>query len=616
MTDFVTELIKYVRSGQASFLVNSREEMRVIEDVRQAGWRLAKEMIEVDVVLSPDFEDAYRYAVGQVSPGPRRKNVRTADLVAAFDALSKMRPADNTEDEKIIHYQKCLAAVLDKAGYMTITWDMVSGFSGSEKCSNTCVDDFRAAISSIIDKTSDMPSRCLIVMKDCHGHLNSENPVYRRALRNACEDNRTVNGDLSRHMIFLQPYVKPHEDIRHCLVRIDFPLPRDKEIDSEISNTQQGILDVTKRDCPADLRLELVRSLRGLDTANIVKTLAYCVVDFKGFAPEVEGPSGGKRRLIPTVRGMRSKQLSTGQGLRIIDPDDPELTMLGSLGGYENVRALAERIVYCRTKEAVDLQLRAPNGMALAGAPGTGKTVCAKMFAHWVGLPICIVNLGTLKEGIVGSSERNTAMALETIWALGDCVVLFDEWDKQAGGIVGSNTDGNTSSGMLSLILDFASDPRRTAFLVFTMNRLHGPIESLRAGRISRFFYTPLPDAVDREEIMMLKLTEAGAEIPKNLKEIAADAVTGGLSGSELTEMVHEAIALSAIRNHTKSPTVKHLHEAREVVTPVTKLNKEEIAAMEDFKGIAISVSKEKKKASDVSQLVNRRQIRIDPSNN
>lgn len=456
--------------------------------------------------------------------------------------------------------------------------------------------------------TSILPVNCLVIFKDTDVHLCSyDKPGFRRAVRSMYEDSRLVCQSAEirtrRHVFFVQPHMTVPESIRHCLVRLPFDAPGPKEIDAAISDIQLSITDPKLRECPPDLRTELVQSLLGLEQMSIDTALARCVVEFKGFAPELEvkDPETGKvtvKRLVPTVRGMRSRMLSSSQGLKIYDPDDPKITRLGDLGGYENVRALAQDVIVCRSAKARMVGLQAPTGFGLAGPPGTGKTVCGKLFAKWLGVPLVMPNMGTTKGQYVGTSEANMENNLNVIRALGKCVVLFDEWDKQAGGTTDGFSDGNTSSSMLSLVLDFASDPDRQAFLIFTMNRLHGPIESLRAGRISDFFYTPLPGAEERAEIMRLKLLEQDAKVPDELEAVAESHDFEGLSGAELNEVVNKACLSAFHRCGAKEPNCEDFVLARTRVTPVTKLKPDEVKAMADFKDIAVPVSKPKQAAA------------------
>ncbi len=640
---FVDEALKCLKAGQSMFTVNTVGERRLVEAVRRVGWLWAKEGMPTDKLkldpvrlnMASIAENTVLKNAGQL----KNKLVSPAALMKVLDFLQRAPVFEKESDEAFLlgDGRAAIEYVLNVAGLPTYTWDLHDGFQGPPGMPFDAAGAARGELGTAFKLLgtfpppdngkfypfptekgdSIFPLNCLIVFKDADTHICSyEKPAFRRAVRSMYEDSRLVCLDprTRRHVFFVQPHMAVPESIRHCLVRLPFEAPGAKEIDAAITDIQQSISDPTLRECPTNLRSELIQSLRGLEQMNIDTALARCVVEFKGFVPSIqvkdpETAAMKTRRLVPTIRGMRSSMLSSSQGLKIYDPDDPKITGLGDLGGYENVRALAQDVLVCRSENARKIGLMPPTGFGIAGPPGTGKTVCGKLFAKWLGVPLVMPNMGTTKGQYVGLSEANMENNLNVIRALGQCVVLFDEWDKQAGGTTSSFSDGNTSSSMLSLVLDFASDPSREAFLIFTMNRLHGPIESLRAGRISDFFYTPLPGPEERAEIMRLKLVEQNATVTDELSDVAAENAFDGLSGAELNEVVNKACLASFHRCGRKEPTGAELLAARSRVTPVTKLNPDEVHAMASFKDIAVPVSQVRVKAA---QPRSRKQISVE----
>jgi hypothetical protein len=416
-------------------------------------------------------------------------------------------------------------------------------------------------------------------------------PSYRRALRNAYEDNKLVNRDVSRHLVFVQPHWRPHDDVAHCLVQLPFDLPDDAYIRDEIAATAQGTSshgDADGVECPPELAAELVDALRGLDAGNMTKALTKCVVEFGGLVP-VKVFDGQPRRLSAAVRAARSRLLSASQGVTLFDPESPEIAELGELAGYENVRKMADDVLFCLSgKVPPGLRLKTPNGFGVAGPPGTGKTACAKLFARWLGWPLVVVDMGRMKNKWVGDSEANMAITLAMIRALGQVVVLVDEFDKQSTGLVGEGTTDTTGAGMLSQLLQFAGDQTRKAFLIFAMNRLTGPIESLRAGRLNCVFFTPMPDDDTRLEIIRLKLQAAGAKAAKDVLETAVEKTTG-LTGAEIEQLVQAATLLAA-RGGRDAVQATDLADARLRITPVAQMKPAEVAAMTEFEKFAVPV--------------------------
>lgn len=640
--DFVTEALTCMKSGQSMLYVNTSGERRLVEAVRRVGWLWPKPGQPAVKYGVPQavFETAARADRKQHPTGfASRGLVHPAELLATRDALARATAASDDEDDENRKSVLAIEAVLNAAGLPTFTWDLHDGYQPPVGYPSQSAGVARGELGEALrvlgafpkadgleypfprdDTECVLPTRCLVVVKDADTHLTSvDRPGFRRAVRSLYEDDRLVcqHPQTRRHVFFCQPYLNPPESIRHCLVRLPFEPPSEGEIETVIAETQQAITDPERRTCDPDLKSELVQALRGLEHAAVVTAVSRCVVEFGGFVREaeiVDPLTGGKtvRRMVPTVRGVRSRMLSAGQGMRIYDPDDPEITCLGELSGYENVRELADDVILCRRKDAREARLVAPSGFGLAGPPGSGKTVCGKLFSRWIGVPLVVMNMGTTKDQWMGSSEANMARNLATIRALGPSVVLFDEWDKQAGGLTSGLATENTSGAMLSLVLDFASDPRREAFLIFTMNRLHGPVESLRAGRISDFFYTPMPGAEERAEIMRLKLAEQGAAAPEDLDGVAAEGRLEGFSGAELTEVVNKACRRVFGRTGKKAPTAADLLEASARVTPVNKLKPDEVKAMEDFRNVAVPVSRPRVRSKPIGG--QRRNINTDGS--
>ena len=71
-----------------------------------------------------------------------------------------------------------------------------------------------------------------------------------------------------------------------------------------------------------------------------------------------------------------------------------------------------------------------PRGILILGVPGTGKSEFAKRLGNEVGRPTLRVDLGRLKGGLVGETERNIRQALQQLSATSKNIAFFDEIER------------------------------------------------------------------------------------------------------------------------------------------------------------------------------------------
>src|SRR6266566_2266967 len=67
-----------------------------------------------------------------------------------------------------------------------------------------------------------------------------------------------------------------------------------------------------------------------------------------------------------------------------------------------------------------------------AGAPGTGKTICAEAIAHALGMKLLVVNYAEVESMWVGETPKNIVAAFRAATEQ-RAVLLFDEADSIAG---------------------------------------------------------------------------------------------------------------------------------------------------------------------------------------
>jgi SpoVK/Ycf46/Vps4 family AAA+-type ATPase len=150
----------------------------------------------------------------------------------------------------------------------------------------------------------------------------------------------------------------------------------------------------------------------------------------------------------------------------------------------------------------------APRSILLYGPPGTGKTTVAEQMAAALGRRLIVITVSDfLAEG--GTEIENRAKGVfEVLKAQEDVVVLFDEIDQFLLDRNSSFYDKQTdifkflTPGMLTKLQDLR-DAEGVIFILATnyYERIDSAIK--RSGRIDEHFLLCLPDAKQRQELML-----------------------------------------------------------------------------------------------------------------
>ncbi len=145
--------------------------------------------------------------------------------------------------------------------------------------------------------------------------------------------------------------------------------------------------------------------------------------------------------------------------------------------------------------EAERLSLPAPTGLILMGAPGTGKTLTARLIASQSGRSIYSVTPADILHGAVGGSVRRLAEVFARAKEHAPSILLFDEMDALFPNVQGPVGHHDLQLVEQALIEISALRAEHNVFLVGTTNyveRIDPRI--LRGGRFSEKVEIGLPD--------------------------------------------------------------------------------------------------------------------------
>ena len=151
---------------------------------------------------------------------------------------------------------------------------------------------------------------------------------------------------------------------------------------------------------------------------------------------------------------------------KILEWYDPIPGGLDAVGGLENLKTWLVGRAAAYTAKAREYGLPRPKGTMLVGISGCGKSLTAKSIATAWNCPLIRVDLGALKNELVGRSEANLRKAFAIIEALGFCVVWFDEVEKALQGATSGSADGGVSADAMGAVLTWMQERKSDAFVI------------------------------------------------------------------------------------------------------------------------------------------------------
>ena len=198
-----------------------------------------------------------------------------------------------------------------------------------------------------------------------------------------------------------------------------------------------------------------------------------------------------------------------------------------------------------------DLGGKMPKGVLLVGPPGTGKTLLSKAVAGESGVPFFSLSGAEFVEMFVGLGAARVRDLFEQAKQKAPCIIFIDELDAlgKARGIGGMGGHDEREQTLNQLLVEMDGfDPKIGVILMAATNRpeILDPA-LLRPGRFDRQILVDRPDKQGREQILKVHLK--GVKVEENLDIQQLAAMTPGMVGADLANLINEATLLAVRRN-------------------------------------------------------------------
>ncbi len=198
--------------------------------------------------------------------------------------------------------------------------------------------------------------------------------------------------------------------------------------------------------------------------------------------------------------------------------------------------------------------LKYPKGFLIAGVPGTGKTLAARVIASKLALPM--ISLGV--DLVCDRGIEPLKLMLAAAEQCSPCILYIDELDKFFA--------KGSQRQILGYFLKWLNDRTTPVFCIATLNRLDDvPPELIRAGRWNENYSVTMPDAnqLIAQFKLLLGLRDKRYQDPDFIDpgywQLLTDAAVNCV-GAEVAEIV-DRLTLKMVERGTPLPLEFDFHE-------------------------------------------------------
>jgi cell division protease FtsH len=252
-----------------------------------------------------------------------------------------------------------------------------------------------------------------------------------------------------------------------------------------------------------------------------------------------------------------------------VDPETVRVTF-ADVAGIDEVEAeIMEVVDFLKDPEKYRrLGARAPKGVLLSGAPGTGKTLLARATAGEAKVPFFSASASEFIEMIVGVGASRVRELFQEARKVAPAIIFIDEIEtigRARGGprAFGGHDEREQTLNQILTEMDGFSGHEGVVVLAATNRPDVLDPALLRPGRFDRQIVVHPPDHKGRLEILKVHTRTVPLAEDVDLDRLAA--ATPGMTGADLANLINEAALLAARR----SQDVVHQHDLTDALEKV-----------------------------------------------
>lgn len=244
-----------------------------------------------------------------------------------------------------------------------------------------------------------------------------------------------------RTLVLLGPSFKVPLELANDLMLLDEPLPTRGDLDEVLvkqctqakawvdmptADQKTKILDAVvglpKYTAESVLVMSLDKEIRGINLDMCWDRKIKAIENTDGLRVWRGKENMSDLKGLDNVIGFMQKMIAAQAFGAIVFIDEIEKAMAGGLSDHTGDSGVSKDQVGVLLSYIEDTE---SYGVLLAGVAGSGKSQLAKAVGRAAGKPVIVFDLGAMKGGTVGSSERTIRAALKIITATAEGRVLF-----------------------------------------------------------------------------------------------------------------------------------------------------------------------------------------------